>query len=247
MRFRNQVATGNANCELAEVRVYGFRYYKNDITALTQDFTCDVRVMLNRFVQTLTQKVTYSNSFTANITSIAPRYGWQLGGDSVTISGSGFGTDATKVKVYIDKIQCVVQAVTATQITCVTGNKGANNSDPPSLRITIDGHKAIVPDQIVFYYGLLWSRIETWGGESQPRIGDSVYVPEGRTLIVDQSTPKRIATVIVEGTLFFADGQDLTFDAEHILIRMGKFIIGSEKIPHTSKLTITLYGKIEDK
>lgn len=34
----------------------------------------------------------------------------------------------------------------------------------------------------------------------------------------------------------------MTFDAEYILIRKGKFIIGSENKPYQNNLVITLYG-----
>ena len=47
----------------------------------------------------------------------------------------------------------------------------------------------------------------------------------GLTLIVDQSSPI-LDLVVVEGVILFADGQDLTFDATYIIIRMGKLIIG---------------------
>jgi hypothetical protein len=30
---------------------------------------------------------------------------------------------------------------------------------------------------VVFYYGLLWSNSLTWGGDSFPVAGDTVYVP----------------------------------------------------------------------
>ena len=68
----------------------------------------------------------------------------------------------------------------------------------------MDGYNAIVEDGVEFYYGLLWSNEETWGGESKPREGDIVYVPPGKVLILDESTPL-LKNIISEGTFIFAD------------------------------------------
>ena len=51
-----------------------------------------------------------------------------------------------------------------------------------------------------------------------PREGDSVYVPVGMTLLVDDSTPI-LDTVIVEGKIIFADEKHMTFDAHYFIIR----------------------------
>lgn len=91
----------------------------------------------------------------------------------------------SKVNVLIDDIVCIVTALTSTSITCTTGNKGANNFSEPSLTVAINNVNGIVPDDVIFYYGLLWSNDISWGLEAKPRIGDSVYVPAGQTLIVD--------------------------------------------------------------
>ena len=58
---------------------------------------------------------------------------------------------------------------------------------------------------MIFYYGLLWSNDLTWGGESKPRIGDTVYVPKDTVFIVDESSPVFIKSLIVEGGIIFAD------------------------------------------
>jgi hypothetical protein len=75
---------------------------------------------------------------------------------------------------------------------------------------------------------------------------DSVYVPEGETLIVDVNTPKWVESVVVEGRIFFVDDRDLEFDAKYIIVRKGEFIAGTECAPHQHKLTITLHGNYMD-
>ena len=50
-----------------------------------------------------------------------------------------------------------------------------------------------------------WSADATWGGEVPPRDGDTVYVPPGMTLLVDQSTPYLNSFIVQGGTVIFAD------------------------------------------
>lgn len=75
--------------------------------------------------------------------------------------------------------------MTDTEIVCTTGDKTANNYSEPKFVVTKGGYHSIIPDGLLFYYGLLWSEEITWGLETAPRAGDSVWVPAGRTLIVD--------------------------------------------------------------
>lgn len=95
------------------------------------------------------------------------------------IVGTNFGTVIGDVEVLIDGIVCSVTAVTDTQITCTTGDKGANNYSQPSLVVKVNNFHALVPDGVIFLYGLLWSNDLTWGLEAKPRAGDSVFVPKG--------------------------------------------------------------------
>lgn len=72
-------------------------------------------------------------------------------------------------------------------------------SSPPeegnSFVVLSDGNQ--VPVKTAPYeYVDRWSDTVTWGGEAVPREGDSVYIPKGMTLLVDQSTPL-LKTVIV--------------------------------------------------
>lgn len=53
-------------------------------------------------------------------------------------------------------------------------------------------------------YAYRWSDTVTWGGDLAPIDGDTVYVPKGMVLLVDQSTPI-LYLLLVEGTIIFAD------------------------------------------
>ena len=84
----------------------------------------------------------------------------------------------------------------------------------------VNGNKAVLQKQ--FLYAYAFSDDATWGGDIKPRAGDAVIVPKGQVLLIDENTPK-LGVVIVEGSLIFKDGSDLTFDAHYVLIRHGKF------------------------
>jgi hypothetical protein len=92
-----------------------------------------------------------------------------------------------------------------------------------------------------------WSSSATWGGEVPPREGDTVYVPPGMTLLVDQSTPY-LNTIIVEGgKIVFSDEADMTVDANYFILIGGEFRAGLPSAPYSKKLTITLHGGYYDK
>ena len=91
-----------------------------------------------------------------------------------------------------------------------------------------------------------WTDQETWGGEAIPREGDTVYVPKGMTLLIDDSTAV-LDTVIVEGKIKFADEKDMTFDAHYFLIKEGVFEAGTEEQPYEHKLVFTMHGGYFDK
>lgn len=57
------------------------------------------------------------------------------------------------------------------------------------------------------------------------------------------STPV-LSAIIVEGGLYFFsnDEQDIELDAHYIYVDEGRLQIGTEDVPFTSKLTITLHG-----
>lgn len=59
-----------------------------------------------------------------------------------------------------------------------------------------------------FVYAYRWSDPLTWGGDLPPVDGDTVYVPVGMILLVDQTTPN-LYTIIVEGSIIFADESDM--------------------------------------
>lgn len=65
-------------------------------------------------------------------------------------------------------------------------------------------------------------------------------------MIIDQSNEGVLETLIVEGTVIFAENP-INFDVKYFIVRKGNVIIGTESRPYTSDLTITLHGNYWDK
>lgn len=57
-----------------------------------------------------------------SITNVFPLHGSLLGGTRLTVTGSGFGTNATIVDASVGDIVCNVATVTDTQIVCEIAN-----------------------------------------------------------------------------------------------------------------------------
>jgi hypothetical protein len=187
------------------------------------------------------QAVQYRQTLTPLVYDVTPAFGPTNGGTTITINGNLFSQPA---QVLVDDIPCVIQSVTANQIKCVTGDRQVSNSMKNSFDVKINGNIAAVTKG--FYYANRYSVEATWGGDIPPREGDSIVIPMGQTLLLDQTPPKLLA-LIIEGTLLFDDTKDLKLDASYIIIREGRFRIGSEEQPRQKKLEITLYGKMTDK
>ena len=232
LRFKG----GVRDCSLAELEVLGYRF-KSISGFNTASHSCNVEIMSAGITMDPIQNniVTYKASETPSVTSISPNMGTTAGGTSITITGTNFNSDST---VTIDGVNCPTDSVSATQIICTTSAR------PTFTESTFVVNSATVGDASndgnFFFYVDRWSDENTWGGESLPRAGDSVFVPKGQVLLVDVSTPI-LFTVIVEGVLIFED-VDLTFDAWFILVKDGQFIAGTEENPFMNKLTITLHG-----
>lgn len=130
------------------------------------------------------------------------------------------------ITVKIDGIDCGSLSLSDKIITCTTSSKTVGTSHP-SLIVTIDGVHA-VNNNVVFYYGNLWSNSATWGGDFAPIDGDLVYVSNGNLLIIDVPYIGVLNTVVVDkATLLFANDKDIHFEAENIIVKEGSVMIGT--------------------
>ena len=72
-----------------------------------------------------------------------------------------------------------------------------------------------------FEYIDLWSSPFTWGGTSVPGEGELVVIQESQTIYFDAKTPILAGVLILGGSLIFDDNQDVSLDAEYIVITDG--------------------------
>ena len=63
----------------------------------------------------------------ADIHKVTPQKGSVKGGTKITISGTGFGIDTSKVSVDVDGISCTIVSHTKTEIECLTGEPSENS------------------------------------------------------------------------------------------------------------------------
>lgn len=107
-------STTDTRCQMSEVDV------KAQLRA-SRIAGCDIKVWVNEEVQQISPSaVSYSDAITPKIHSVAPRYG--KAGDTLTIRGSGFGSDAAAVQVWVDQVECVLIAVSDAECTCTVGD-----------------------------------------------------------------------------------------------------------------------------
>ena len=109
-------------CNLAEIEFIGTRFHKNSGDSI-DSLICDVTVNSYGRQFILPQIVQYSELLTPKITSISPEMTTSLGGTTLTILGSNFGTETSVVNVLIDGVQCTISSVTINEIICVTGKR----------------------------------------------------------------------------------------------------------------------------
>ena len=239
------------NCPIVEVEMIGNIFVDDSATSKA----CDVHVTIGSGSPSLlTNKVNYQDGATTKVTSISPRYGSFKGGDTVTITGTGFSATNAQTSVLIDGIVCTVSAVTSTTVTCATQARPSIVANPSTVLSfsSPSGSNGLASMQgNTFTYANDWSDPDTWGGEYAPQDGESIVIPQGQMLIVDIKESPMINAIIVYGSLVFIPDSDpthhRTFDANYIFIQKGGvFEAGTPDSRYTSKLTITMHGARED-
>lgn len=179
---------------------------------------------------------------TPSITSLSPTSGSTVGNFDITIVGTGFGTVQNDVSVTIDSVACVVKSVSDTQVVCTAGARPTYTL--PRLKVMVK-HRMAANQGNTFMYIEKWSESATWGGESPPREGDSVFIPKGQNVLLDVSPP-RLYALMIEGQLVFED-KDLTLQAEYIIANGGNVTIGTMTNRIQNNINIILHGVREGK
>ena len=120
------------SCRVTEFRLTGVQSFADQ----TDSFTCTPKVVIGT-VSTPLSPVTFSAASTPLLTSIWPRFGSVLGGDTVTLTGENFSNTALTI-VKFDNRLCSVVSQSTTQIVCTTANK-PYVADSPKVEIFIEG------------------------------------------------------------------------------------------------------------
>ncbi|KAK3107766.1 hypothetical protein FSP39_021797 [Pinctada imbricata] len=202
--------------------------------------SCDVVVTQNSVSKTLASGYTYDSSITPEITGVSPARGGTGGGTTLTVTGSGFGIVPGDVSVTLEGNACTVSTITDTQIVCTTS--AASSTVRTKVRVERSGNGIAKQTSADFQYIDVWSSTATWGGLAPPTDGDLVVIEKGHSILLDTNTAKMKMLLIKGGELIF-DEQDLTLDAENILVTEGGlFQIGTEAEPFQHKATVFLRG-----
>ena len=91
-----------STCTLSELEVYGYflseELLQLDSNPISVDFSDGYHIHSG------IAQINYKLALTPVVTNVSPRYGKPEGGYPITITGIGFGSDASKAKVKIDSI-----------------------------------------------------------------------------------------------------------------------------------------------
>lgn len=194
---------------------------------------------------TLTHMVSFAAEHTPVVHSISPQRGSTAGGTELEIHGSGFNASGlADVGVRIAGVPCTPTFAHGSVVRCRTGAHGPTNASYPGrgvVRLTVAAWgEAATTDDSIFHYVDLWSSPSTWGGAQPPRLGDSVVIPSGQSVLLDVSPP-RLYALIIQGHLSF-DRVDLALNASTIFVQGGSLQVGTEAEPFLQQATITLHG-----
>ena len=205
---------------------------------------------------TATGFFTAKSNLTPRVFSVVPTRGTTAGGLDVTIRGRFFSSFSSEISVSFGPFPCSIKSVgniseNEQQIVCVSTASGILHGGQKFVMVSVKGYGASTPSETaLFWYIDTWSARTTWGGNAPPTgcgswvddnaCTDTVYIPEGQVVLLDQSLP-RFYLILIEGALIF-DRTDITLSANYILLRGGTLEIGTEEEPFTNKVHLTLHG-----
>ena len=233
--YRFFISNPSSNYAVNEIQWYGIAYINSTSTSID----CPIVASYETTNVTISTQVQYNAANTPTVTSISPLNGTILGNTSLTVTGTGFGSDSSKVTVTIDGVLCKVTQISDTVINCLTGARSTYRL--PSFQVFVSGKGYAATGGNYYLYADLWSSHTTWGGEVPPRAGETVSIPAGFNIILDVPTGL-LNLILIEGSLLVEDKPGITIDAYYIFINGGTFQIGTESHPYKNDITITIHG-----
>lgn len=207
-------------------------------------------------VSPTTTKYDYVDAKTPMITDISPEYGDAESPPDVVLTGSNFGTTKADLTIVLSGYvvpEAKITSISDTSIT-ISGMKKKSEliTDGVYTHGTLSFFKkdcgsAINSSGKTYTWASYWSKRSTWDGEIPPRDGESVHIPKGQSMILDESTNK-LNLVNIEGELRFADdvATGLKFEAKYVFVKGGKLIIGTAEKPIEHKVEVVIRGAKTD-
>jgi hypothetical protein len=189
------------------------------------------------------------------VTHMTPNRGSARGGTVIQLQGSNLqpldaagslllgDASAAATRVNLNGYACSALDANGTRVSCTTLERDQGIFMPSTILWLAGKGNAIIAgnsEVTTFKYIDKWSDVHSWLDSEPPVDGDTVFVPEGQAILLDQDSPK-LFLVIVSGWLEF-DRKDLAFDATYIWVAGGHFQVGSEVEPFLHQATITLHG-----
>ena len=201
----------------------------------------------------LPAQLSYSLERTPIVSSLTPQRGTARGDTLVTLLGEGLepldsagspvSVTSENAQIMLNTYACLPLENNMSALSCITTERN-NGIQAPSTVLWLAGKGyAIISERAedtVFRYVDRWSNVYSWLESEPPVDGDSVVVPEGQAIMLDQDSPQ-LFLLLISGYFEF-DRKDLKLDATYIWISGGTFWVGSEEAPFLHQATITLHG-----
>ncbi|KAG7317211.1 hypothetical protein KOW79_019509 [Hemibagrus wyckioides] len=154
------------------------------VTCLTYAFN-ETQVQVNIKVSGVNyppRSFNYTRSQTPNITMVSPTTG--PSGTAITVSGSGFGSDAALVAVRIDGAPCNISSITDTLIQCIVGEH-AGGTFPVTVYHQVKGYAVT---QATFSYELRLNQVVpnegSYGGGAVVAVQGSGFDPNSSKVLI---------------------------------------------------------------
>jgi len=200
-------------------------------------------------------EVSVTEDANPTITMVEPKIGGTMGGTSITITGTNFGSTTDGVTVtFFEEVACDVQSVTDTQIVCVTNAFPRGREQVATAPVVfIPGgagtatNAAVNEKDTKFWYMDRWSSPYTWGctdDSCKPQAGEIIVVPAGQVLLLDETTPLLAVLIVDGGTLIWDRSDGIELHMQYGVVNNGgHFEIGNEDEPFCEgNALIKLYG-----
>lgn len=166
--------------------------------------------------------------------------GQKKGGEDIIIKGKGFGTDQTKVKVFIGENPCQLLSMTDLEMTCKTQKNTGSSRHKKEVTVLKDSQK-IRNDSVTFEEVELWSDIATWNNQSLPQKGEEVVITSDRNILIDTDL-KDLGVIRNYGKLHTKKDKDLNIDVQRIINLGGNFSVASDTHNQTLNVQEVLYN-----